>query len=75
MLLAVPPRLKANIPLQSSCSSLDPRRVREFSTNHGGNAHLCACGAQTAPSLFVCLSRHNLWLWIIDSDGMIGTKK
>jgi hypothetical protein len=36
MLLAVPPRLKANIPLQSSCFSLDPQHAREFSANHGG---------------------------------------
>jgi hypothetical protein len=65
MLLAVPPRLKANIPLQSSFFSLDPQHAREFSANHGGNAHLCACGTQTAPSLFVCLSRHNLWLGLL----------
>ena len=38
ILLARPPRLKAHIPLQSSPSSLDPRRAREFSANHGGNA-------------------------------------
>jgi hypothetical protein len=75
MLLAVPPRLKANIPLQSSCFSLDPQHAREFSANYGGNAHLCAGTAQTAPSLFMCLSGHNLCLWIIDPDGIIGTKK
>jgi DNA modification methylase len=46
MLLAYSPRLKAHILLPSSCSSLDPRRAREFSANHSGNAMLCACAAQ-----------------------------
>jgi hypothetical protein len=54
MLLAIPPRLKANSPLQSSCFSLDPQHAREFSANHGGNAHLWP--ARRKPLLaFLCV--------------------